>query len=432
VKIWNLSGGLIKEIDDEEFSDFGKALDDIQDKYGVIICKSAGNDTNFANNLPKKKIPESADSVRAVVVGSIANKKGTYDLAEINEPSPFTRIGRGPASIIKPDVVHYGGNAGIDPNGKIVTTGVNSFSTNGNIVANVGTSFSTPRVTSILAGLQTEIDEEFDSLLLKGLLIHSANYSENISMPMSEKINQMGFGKPKNVKEILYNDENEITLILRDTLPKGQFIDIQDFPFPESLKKDDYYYGQVFVTIVYDSILEASQGSEYCQSNLKVRFGSYDEKFDRDISKSNILNPIGRKNSENVLKASNYSKVALNNPSGEFALTERMLIKYDEKYYPVKKYAIDLEEMTSGNKEKYLKGNKQWFLTIEGLYRDFTERRAQDEGIDLSQEFCLIVTIRDPKRQQKVYDDVTKLLDTNNFWHNNIKLHQDIDIKINN
>lgn len=29
-------------------------------------------------------------------------------------PSPFTRVGPGPASIVKPDLVFYGGNAGVD------------------------------------------------------------------------------------------------------------------------------------------------------------------------------------------------------------------------------------------------------------------------------------------------------------------------------
>ena len=41
-------------------------------------------------------------------------------------PSPFTRVGPGPASIVKPDLVYYGGNAGVE-NGKIVINGVPSL-----------------------------------------------------------------------------------------------------------------------------------------------------------------------------------------------------------------------------------------------------------------------------------------------------------------
>lgn len=432
VKIWNLSGGLKAEIDENEFSDFAKALDDIQDTYGVIICKSAGNCTNFMYGKPKGRIVKSADSVRAVVVGSIAQEKNIESGVEIDFPSPFTRVGRGPASIIKPDVVHYGGNAGINQTGKLEINGVKSFDLDGKISSNIGTSFSTPRVTSILAGLQSEIDEEFDPLLLKALLIHSANYGSNVTLSPSEKLNQMGFGKPKKINEILYNDPNEITLIMRDTIRKGQFIDILDFPFPEGLKVDDFYSGQIIVTLVYDPILEPSQGSEYCQSNIDIYFGSYDEKKERDINKSNILNPIGRENPKNILLPSNYSKTAIKSSTEKFGLSERMLIQYGDKFYPVKKYAVDLSEMTPGNKEKHLKGDKLWYLKLEGLYRDFIEKKSLRDSLELSQEFCAIITIKDPLKNCQVYNEVTRLLDVNNFWHNNIKLHQEIGIRVNN
>ncbi|MDC0801515.1 S8 family peptidase [Clostridium paraputrificum] len=430
VKIWNLSGGLQVEIDEDKFSDFAIALDDISDTYGVIICKSAGNCSNFMKGKPKGRIVKSADSVRSIVVGSIAQESNKESGIKKEFPSPFTRVGRGPASIVKPDVVHYGGNAGVDDFGNVKINGVKSFDANGNVTSHIGTSFSTPRVSAILAGLQNEIAEEFDPLLLKTLLIHSANYGEGVDLSPSEKLNQMGFGKPKAVREILYNNPNEITLILRDTIRKGQFIEILDFPFPEGLKNDDSYRGQVTVTLAYDSILEPTQGSEYCQSNVDIYFGSYDEKTLRDISKNNILNPIGKDNPKNLLLHSNYSKTAIKSSTEGFGLTERMLIDYGDKFYPVKKYAVDLTEMTPSNKTKYLTGNKRWFLKIEGLYRDFIEKKALQESLELSQEICVIITIKDPEKKCNVYDEVTQLLDINNFWHNNIKLHQAINIRV--
>ena len=82
------------------------------------------------------------------MVGSFAHDKSIYDYAEINDPSPFSRIGPGPEYIIKPEVSHYGGNAGVDNDGKIVSTGIKSFAQNGKVAQAVGTSFSTPRITS--------------------------------------------------------------------------------------------------------------------------------------------------------------------------------------------------------------------------------------------------------------------------------------------
>ncbi|CEQ20887.1 S8 family peptidase [Paraclostridium sordellii] len=431
IKIWNLSIGTRTEADLELFSDFGVALDQLQDKYDVVICKSAGNSREFISGAPKPRIAKSADSVRSVVVGSIAHKKNTYDLAEVNYPSPFTRIGRGPSFIIKPDLVHYGGNAGINQMDELDITGVYSFSKDGEIIENVGTSFSTPRVSTILAGIQNEINEEFDPLLVKALAIHSASYPDNVEMPISEKINQFGFGVPNNVNDILHNQQNEITLVMRDQLSKGEYIEILDFPYPKSLSEDDYYYGQIIVTVVYNPILDYSQASEYCQSDIKVHLGTYNDKSYRDITKSYIKNPIGKTYGKNLLNQSCYSKKGLKSNVDSFSKKEKLLIQYGDKYYPVKKYAIDLEDATNANKIKYLGKDRNWYLKIEGTYRDAAEKKAEELGYDLYQDICVIVTIRDNKNEDNhIYNEVSAILDYHNFYHSSIRLKHNIEVNV--
>ncbi len=239
IKIWNLSIGTNIESNINYFSDFAMALDYIQDKYNVIIVKSAGNCTNFIQDMEVSRISNSADSVRAIVVGSISNIDNNHSL--------FSRIGPGPCYITKPDLVHYGGHIDSNKNCK----GVQSFDINGNIITNCGTSFSTPRVTRLCSELQylVNYDNNFDPVLLKALLIHSANYT-NINMDMEEKIKKMGFGKPSSTKEILYNSDYEITLVLRDNLKKGEFMEITDFPFPKSLLDNNKMYkGHIYISL---------------------------------------------------------------------------------------------------------------------------------------------------------------------------------------
>lgn len=430
VKVWNLSLSISREVSDNKFSDFAIALDDLQTRYNVLICKSAGNCTNFISGHPKGRIHEGADSVRSLVVGSVAHEKRSFDYAEVDNPSPFTRVGPGPEYIIKPEIAHYGGNAGVDNNGKPVTTGVVSFSENGNIVTGVGTSFSTPRIASLATGLYQEMNEDFDPLLIKGLIIHSATYSPSLQIPETERTNQIGFGVPKNIPQILYNTPNEVTLILRDTLTKGEKIDIMDFPMPKSLIRNGVYTGQIIATLVYDPILDSSQGSEYCQSNIDLKFGTYDNKNARDTSKRNILNPIGREGTQNLLLGNLYSKRLMRDNQSDFALRERLLIQYGDKYYPVKKYAIDLSELTDSSKQNYVTEDKLWFLYLSGLYREHTEEKFKLNRIVPSQEFCLILTIRDPLGDVNVYDDVTQGLDEYDFWHSNIKITKDIPISV--
>ena len=429
VKLWNMSLGSNVEISNTEFSDFGTALDDIQDKNKVWIIKSAGNCDNFVHGQERGRVTRGADSVRALTVGSIARLQSANDIAKPDHISPFSRVGPGPGCIIKPEVMHYGGNCGVQK-GKISSTGVNSFSLDGQVIGRCGTSFSTPRVTAIAAHLSNELQEEFDPLLLKALMLHSCRYPETVTVPIKEKVSHYGFGVPLPIQDILYNNPHEITLILRDTLKKGEFIDILDFPYPECLIDDDgHYYGQLAVTLVNQPILATRQGAEYCQSNLDVLLGTYNEKVNRDRTKPTIRNPIGRSvGSQNLLNFSHYSKKTIADEG--FNHTEKTLIQYGDKYYPNKKYAVDLAELTPGNRDKSLKAPKKWFLKLEGVYRSFIEKKAAFDGEDLSQPFCLVVTIRDPFMKEPVYTKVTQLLNQHNFVHSNIKIRHDIRVPV--
>lgn len=431
IKIWNLSLGTGSEADINDFSDFGKALDDIQMMYDVIICKSTGNCKNFKKGFPKSRIAKSGDSMRSLVVGSIAHNKTRNDISNINHPSPFTRVGPGPANTIKPDLVSFGGNAGVK-NGKVLQNGVSAIAPDGSSVKVIGTSFSTPRVTSLLSELNFKIKENFNPTLLKALAIHSAKYPTGINFSINEKVNQMGFGVANSANEIIYNDPYEITLILQENINKGEFIEILDFPFPESLvDTDGFFYGEVKITLVAQPVLREKQGAEYCQSNLKLQFGTYDDIKERDITKAMILNPIGPEDPKNVILDSNYGSAHKRETSSEYA-RERMLLNYGKKYQPVKKYSVNLDEMTAARQRDSLASDRKWFARIKGEYRDFAETMAIQDGEVLNQDFTLIVTIRDTKAKHQVYNEVSRLLATRNFLHSNIKIREEVRINIEN
>ncbi|MCZ2223849.1 MAG: S8 family peptidase [Chitinophagales bacterium] len=429
IKIWNLSLGTTSESSINDFSDFGKALDDIQLANDVIICKSTGNCRNFEKGHPKSRVARSGDSVRCLVVGSVAHSKDTHDIADINHPSPFTRIGPGPANSIKPDLVSFGGNAGLD-GGRTIQNGVNAISHDGSAVKIMGTSFATPRVTSLLSELNFKINETFNPTLLKALAIHSAKYPTGISLPISERVNQMGFGIPDSADEIIYNDPHEITLILQENITRGEFIEILEFPFPESLIDDDgFFYGEIKITLVGQPVLREKQGAEYCQSNLELKFGTYENIKNRDTTKANILNEIGPDDTQNVLLDSNYKSLHLKDTESEYA-RERVLLNYGKKYQPVKKYSVNLSEMKDSRQRDSLANNRKWYAKIKGTYRDFAETLAIQDCEELNQDFTLIVTIRDTKAQKQVYNEVSRLLAARNFMHSNIKLREEVNVQI--
>ena len=432
VKIWNLSLGSKIECYNQEFSDFGKALDAAQDLYDVLISKSAGNCDNFTRQKPKRRITNSADSVRALVVASMAHTQGEYDFAQEGYPSPFSRTGFAANNLVKPDISHFGGNGGLRPDGTITHSGVSSFSTTGRVIKKIGTSFSTPRITALLAGLNHRLAEGFDPLLLKALLIHSAKYPSHLDLGPTDRLKEMGYGRPSTIKDIIYNSPNEITLILRDAITKGGYIEILDFPFPEEMQMDGEYYGEVILTLVAGASLDGTQGAEYCQSNIKVSFGTYDHITQRDTTQRTILNPLGKANPINILLPNNYAqryRRYLNNPF----TAERQLRNYTGKFHPVKKFAVNLTEMTPARRRLALATPKKWFLRLDGLFAQAAEVAANMNGEELSQDFTLIITLRDPlNKENDIYSSVTRGLTSNNFQHSDVRLRNEVKINLRN
>jgi len=184
----------------------------------------------------------------------------------------------------------------------------------------------------------------------------------------------------------------------------------------------NFYYGEITATLVSAPDLDATQGDEYCQSNIDVYFGTYNEKVER--KGRTIRNSIGKdKLNQNLFAPGIYSKREIKKNSNFSG--ERILKSYHQKYQPVKKWAIDLDDITETNKIRYTEYPKRWFLKIEGLYRDHLEKTEEN----ISTDFCLVITIKDTIKNTKVYDNITAGLEANNFVQNNIKIKTDIQLK---
>jgi hypothetical protein len=419
IKVWNVSQGSTEESDLSTFSDFGMALDDIQKKERVLICKSAGNYPAKSGEM--KRISKGADSVLSLVVGSIANKQITQNDVAVNERSPFSRIGFGPEYIIKPDVVHYGGNA---------DTGINTFSETGYQSCMLrGTSFSTPRVTALAANIGYALGSNFDQNLIRALIIHSANYYNKSHLDHIELLKEQGFGLPATLDDILNNDPNEFSMIFQPEINRSDDYQILDFPYPKSLIENGYYYGEITVTVVTEPILKPNQGDEYCQNDIDVHLVTYSKKKYLNLNSQDT--PKQYKNSDrldgdvgNVLANRFYST----KKTYAHDNCEKSLISRNWKYCPVKKYHVNLEDMTSANKEKYLKENHKWCLKIKTIFRDAVEADRIFDGIEESPKVVIIITIRDTLNKGLVYNECMDLLNERNFEHSNVIVSNRIEI----
>lgn len=277
VKIWNLSLSVKLEIDEEKFSDFAVILDYLQKKYSVLIFKSAGNGGNFMKKLPKGKIYHGSDSLLSLVVASI-NKEG-YS-------SNFSRLGLGVKNTIKPDIASYGGELTLQENGNMGMEGAKSFSVEGGVASSSGTSFANARMASLAMTIYQNICRDFDNfsdfnpLLIKALIIHSAkNTDKNL------KMQEIGYGIPKNSREIISYLKNEKIKIINGSMGREYSL---------KLEGDFFNYQKeinVKCTLVYDTEFDYFQKEKYILSDIKIKNISEDSenlvrKFETKIQRN--------------------------------------------------------------------------------------------------------------------------------------------------
>lgn len=388
-KIWNISLGIESKICNGTMSDLGIFLDYIQDKYHVQIFVSSGN----INELPLRNWPPQsglgehdrlispADSVRAVTVGSVALFDSHDSIVKYNEPSPFSRRGPGANYIIKPDIVDYGGN--LSKTYSIKNIGVKGFDSYGKVIEGNGTSYSTPRALQKFASIYEEMIEP-DILLAKAMLIHSARMnSRDLLDESKDNIKYYGFGVPSpDVQEILQCSEDEVTLVFKQKISQGSHLEMYDFPFPKSLTKNGKYFGEIGMTLAYLPPLDERYGREYCRTNIDVSFGTYTYKANGKIDYNGKV-PLEAKWDEKF---------------------EAARVENGFKWSPIKSYYRKLS--------KGIKIADGWKIRI-----DMTARNGMYIP---SQEFVLIVTIKDPNGND-IYSEIATGLRERGYITNNLE-----------
>ena len=387
-KIWNLSLGIEDKPCSGSMSDLGIFLDYIQDKYHVQIFVSSGN----INKLPLRNWPPQkglgehdrlispADSVRAVTVGSVALFESDDSIVKVNEPSPFSRRGPGANYVVKPDIVDYGGN--LSKTYTIDGLGVRGLGPKGEIIEGNGTSYSTPRALQKFASIYEEMMEP--DILAKAMLIHCARMNSRELLDESpDNIKYYGFGIPSpNVQGILQCSEDEVTLVFKQKISQGSHLEMYDFPYPKSLVRNNKYIGEIGMTLVYLPPLDARYGREYCRTNIDVSFGTYSYLPDGRIDYKGQV-PLETRWDERY---------------------EAARVEHGFKWSPVKSYY-----------KKFSRGvqiGDGWKLRI-----DLTSRNGMYVP---SQEFVLIITIKDPNGND-IYSEIATGLRERGYITNNLE-----------
>jgi subtilisin family serine protease len=313
IKVVNLSFGnsyeFLKEKNNRQYP-LAALMDEIAYEYKeVVFVVSAGNADprdlfgdiadlieNYPNYLVENdsfRIINPATSALSITVGSIAQEihisEQSLDghvssihspIAKMGEPSPFTRSGFGINGMLKPEMVHYGGNLILKEEHGWITENVGGKlpvlshnPTAGLFNFNYGTSFSAPMVTHLLGNIANKYPDK-SANFLKNLLLQSTDSTliEGFVGSDSKKQNSIlkvqGYGVPKLQKAISSFD-NRVLLLDEDEIGLNK-VQVYSLEIPTTFFETKGNK-RISVALTFDPITRMTRGDSYLGNRMQFK-----------------------------------------------------------------------------------------------------------------------------------------------------------------
>ncbi len=369
IKVWNISLGSNKEVNDNFISAEAAVLDQIQAENDVIFVVAGTNKPN--ENI--EKIGSPADSINSLVVNAVT-KSGLS--------TKYTRKGLALSFFAKPDVSYYGGSEEkyiqvCEPLGAAFVA---------------GTSFAAPWIARKLSylidvlGLNREV--------AKAMIIDSARgWNE---APTPEEVAIYGHGVvPIKIEDIVQTKDDEIKFVVTDISEKWN---TYNYHFPVPLKDDSYpYFARA--TMCYFPICDRSQGVDYTNTELNLHFGRI-----KDNGKLNEINDDKQNQEDSLGTAKSFIL--------EGEARERFR-KWDNV-----KYISEKPKSRKIPKKSYK--NKKWGMEIKT-----NNRLDPKDGVGL--RFGVVVTLKEMYGINRI-DEFIRNCNLNGWLVNKIDIENRIDI----
>jgi len=322
IKVVNLSFGnaneSLKGKNNRQFP-LAALLDELAYEYrDVVFVVSAGNSDpryifeeleeiiehypNYLVDNESFKIINPATSALSITVGAVAQDVSIMEqsmdghktdlhipIAQHGEPSPFTRTGYGLNGMLKPEVVHYGGNLILRKEfGRIIENVggklplLSNDPTKSLFNFNYGTSFSAPMVTHVLGQLANKYSEK-SANFLKNLLLQSTDTTkiDGFNGSDSEKENSIlkvqGYGLP-SYEKAMSSVDNRVVLLDEGVIGLNK-VQLYSFDFP-SIFFETKGYKKISVGLTFDPITRMTRGDSYLGNRMQFKlYHSIDPNF---------------------------------------------------------------------------------------------------------------------------------------------------------
>ena len=398
------------------------AIDKIIFDHRLLFVQAAGNVNNppsdylnYPNATLATPIHDPAQAWNALTVGAYTQLttitdptlSGYTPVAGTNEISPFTTSSLTWQSDwpIKPDIVMEGGNAAFDNESWAGTCNdLSLISTYYQPIQRQFTIFnmtsaSTALATNFLAKLKAEFPE-LEAEALRGLIVHSAKWSNEMLAQFSVNIEQKrdlvrllrvcGYGIP-SYERATQCAKNTLTLLVqRETQPfrlengsaKINKVDVFDLPWPcdilESLGETSV---EMRITLSY--FIEPSPGERGWKS--RYRYSSFGLEFD-------INSPLEDKNSF-ISRINKMAREETYEPSGASAASYWLIGSQQRNKGTVQ------SDIWRGNAADLARSHYVAVYPKGGWWKE----RPREERVESRAHYALIVTITTPEQDVDIY-----------------------------
>lgn len=246
-KVWNLSFNTVASlISKEEVSLLGHRLSKLARKYKILPIISIGNqDHNPATGIMCPPADcEASLSISGRQFNALTKKPGEKCLHSLKGPAP--------AGMKKPDLAWYS---------ELRVLGGGS---------EIGTSFSTPLVSSLAAHTFANLKNASPDLV-RALLINRAE--------LSSHSNGLGWGTPWEEDKLPWHcPPGDITMAWSAELKPGNWYYWNDIPIPPELIRNGKFIGTVVLTAVLEPLVSDMVGENYFSSRVQTALQAKSEK----------------------------------------------------------------------------------------------------------------------------------------------------------
>lgn len=269
IHVWNLSLGTEDEVSKNFISYDAAVIDELISQRNVIFVISGTND-NRSEQSETLRVGSPADSLNSIIVNSVKRN---------GQPASYSRKGNVLSFFNKPDVSYYGG----DYDERIV-----AYSPISGESEVYGTSFAAPWISRKLCylidvmGLPREV--------AKALIIDAAAGWEYKKSTYQVK-DLMGYGiVPIDINTVLTTSNDEIRFVVYGT---SESYRTTNYAIPVPRDEDNNYPYIARAAICYFPPCSRSQGVDYTDRELSLKFGRINARGNIDDINDNVQDEAG-------------------------------------------------------------------------------------------------------------------------------------------